>query len=150
MHTVLGIRAHLGCMNRIAHCLRHGRKGTGEAPLSWPKERIFQFLVQGRCASTFEPLPQTLTLIVLGQGCWKGTLEALRVSTLRESGNLGNCVVDPIGERIVQKLFQIHDKQSRLAINSVLCIIRLDSNKTKNKSWDGVMSNWAAPCTGGD
>lgn len=116
-------------MNRIAHCLMHGRKGTSEAPLSWPKERVFQFLVQGRCAST---------------------LEALRVSTLRQSGNLGNCVVGPIGERIVQKLFQIHHKQSRLAINSVLYIIRLDSNKTENKSRDGVTSNWAAPSTGGD
>lgn len=61
-------------------------------------------------------------------------------------GNLGNRVTDPKGARIIRKRYQTHGKLPRLSTNSVLNLIRIDSNKIENKSQGGV----AAPSTGGD
>lgn len=47
--------------------------------------------------------------------------------------------------KTVRKKFQTHHKKSKIIKNTILNLSRLDSKKAKNKSRDGIVSNYAAP-----
>lgn len=56
-----------------------------------------------------------------------------RVFTLNGRDDLGNCFVDPIGVKTVQKV-QTYNNQSRLTRNMVFNLSRLNSKIAENKS----------------
>lgn len=72
-----------------------------------------------------------------------GTIYSQLGTPIWLSNDLENCVINHKG-------FQTRDKQSRLTRDTVINLIRLDSNKKKIESRDGVVSNRASSSIEGD
>lgn len=110
-----------------SHCpCTQGKKGRGK----------FEF---GHWHSAFAPYLNQETLTSWRQRFYEGTFPLsadcayLRFVPNGGGGDLENCVMGPIGARIIQKRFQTHSSKTRLMRDSILMSNKTRFYRTKNK-----------------